>query len=302
MQRHLIRAGTSLMLMLLAAGPALTAAHPAACAVTVAFDSDHIELSDYELTFEESFDQLDVSAWGPGTRWIAHTPWYGDFGDARFADPTEDFPFTVADGILRIEARQDSQGQWHSGLLSSTDPDGNGFLQQFGYFEMRAKLPPGPGVWPAFWLIANQDPKTSAEIDVVEYYGHAPDIYHSVVHVWPRDDTTEKQTYRVQHTVPEGSLTEAFHNYGVSVEADWTVFYLDRKEMGRVRTPPEHHRPMFILLNLALGGGWPIDEAISPSFMYVDHVHVYRAPAGPDDDVQSGDQDECSKRWDSAGR
>lgn len=289
-----VRTVASLMSLQLMAGLALSEErNENLCGAAVAVDSEHIDLSGYELTFEENFDRLDVSAWGPGTRWIAHTPWYGDFGDARFADPTDGFPFTISDGILRIEARKDDEGQWYSGLLSSTDPDGNGFLQQFGYFEMRAKLPPGPGVWPAFWLIANQDPKTSAEIDVLEYYGVRPDIYHSVVHVWPKDDTTEKQTYNLRHTVPEGSLTEAFHDYGVSVEADWTVFYLDHKEMGRVRTPPEHHRPMFILLNLALGGGWPIDETISPSFMYVDHVRAYSASANPDEVVQLDDQDGC---------
>lgn len=240
--------------------------------------SPDIDLSSYELTFDENFDQLDVSPWGPGTRWIAHTPWAGDFGDAAFTDPSPGFPFMIERGVLRIEARKDSSGKWRSGLLSSTDPSGKGFLQQFGYFEMHAKLPPGPGVWPAFWLIANQDDKTSAEIDVVEYYGHAPDIYHSTVHVWPKekDSGIQKQTFSIQHKVPYGSLYNSFRSYGVSVEADWIIFYLDRREMGRVKTPKEHHRPMFILLNLALGSGWPITDTISPSYMYVDYVRAYK--------------------------
>jgi beta-glucanase (GH16 family) len=239
-------------------------------------ESSIIDLSGYELTFNEDFDRLDVSAWGPGTRWIAHTPWRGDFGDAAFADPTPDFPFTIKDGILRIEARKGADGKWRSGLLASTDPQGNGFVQQFGYFEMRAKLPPGSGVWPAFWLIANRDEKTSAEIDVLEYYGVGPDVYHSTVHVWPKIAGVEKQTHHIRHKVPYGSLYEDFHTYGVSVESDSIIFYLDRKEMGRVKTPPEHHRPMFILLNLALGSGWPIDKTINPSYMYVDYVRAYR--------------------------
>ena len=37
-----------------------------------------------------------MSAWGPGTRWIAHTPWHGDFGDAAFSDPLPGFPFATA--------------------------------------------------------------------------------------------------------------------------------------------------------------------------------------------------------------
>ena len=235
-----------------------------------------IDLSNYKLTFDEDFERLDVSAWGPGTRWIAHTPWGGDFGDAQFTDPAPAFPFTVNNGILRIEARKGSDGKWRSGLLASSDPKGDGFFQKFGYFEMRAKLPPGPGVWPAFWLIANKDPKTSAEIDILEYYGVGPDIYHSTVHIWPKSPEIEKQMYHVQHSVPYGSLSADFHTYGASVEDDMIIFYLDRKEMGRVPTPPEAKRPMFILLNLALGSGWPIDKTINPSYMYVDYVRAYR--------------------------
>jgi len=108
--------------------------------------SKKLDLSDYELSFNEDFDKLDVSAWGPGTRWIAHTPWNGDFGAAQFTDPVPGFPFVVENGILRIEARRESNGTWRSGLLASSDSKGAGFLQQYGYFEMRAKLPAGPGL------------------------------------------------------------------------------------------------------------------------------------------------------------
>lgn len=235
-----------------------------------------LSLEGYRLTFDEEFDRLDVSAMGPGTRWIAHTPWNGDFGDAQFSDPTPDFPFTVADGLLRIEAKKEPDGKWRSGLLASTDPVGRGFTQKFGYFEMRAKLPSGPGLWPAFWLIANKAPNASAEIDVLEHYGAFPDAFQSVVHVWPKMDQVKAIHETHTHRVPAGSLYSDFHNYGVLVEAEWTRFYFDRMEIWSRRTPVEHHEPMFVLLNLAMGGGWPIKDAPSPSYMYVDYVKVYQ--------------------------
>ncbi len=109
---------------------------------------DALPVDDMRLTFDENFDELDVSAWGPGTRWIAHTPWSGDFGGARFANPGERTPFKTENGILRIEAKRDPEGDWQSGLLASVDTKGNGFAQQYGYFEMRAQLPVGPGYGP----------------------------------------------------------------------------------------------------------------------------------------------------------
>lgn len=242
-------------------------------------DGSVISLVDYELVFDETFDTLDVSAYGPQTRWIAHTPWGGDFGDAIFVDPEPGFPFTVEHGILRIEASKGEDGLWRSGLLASSDPQGNGFHLQYGYFEMRAKLPPGPGVWPAFWLIYNAGPNTSLEIDALEYYGHAPDIYHSAVAVWPKHESGERHVNALQYTVPYGHLISAFRDYGVLVGKDEIVFYLDRKEMGRLPTPKDHIGPLFILLNLALGSGWPIEDTPDPSYMYVDHVRAYRPVA-----------------------
>ena len=95
-----------------------------------------LNLDDFRLTFDEDFrEPLSVSAWGPGTRWIAHTPYAGDFGDAGSADPEPGFPFTVKDGVLQIEAKK-VDGKWRSGLICSVDPKGEGFSQKFGYFEM----------------------------------------------------------------------------------------------------------------------------------------------------------------------
>jgi len=235
-----------------------------------------LDLTSYTMTFDEDFTDLNISAWGPGTRWIAHTPWHGDFGDAQFVDPRPGFPFVVENGVLRIEARRGEDGRWRSGLLASTDPQGRGFSQQFGYFEMRAKLPKGPGLWPAFWLIANRQEDTSAEIDVLEHYGKFPDMYESVVHVWKKTERGRDYQALYRTNVPSGSLYEDFHTYGVSVEPDWTVFYFDRAEVARTATPPEHRYPMFLLVNLAMGAGWPIDETPTPSFMYVDYVRAYR--------------------------
>ena len=238
----------------------------------------NIDLGQYKLTFDESFDTVDVSARGPGSRWIAHTPWAGDFGDARFVDPRHDFPFTTDSGILRIEARKNASGQWESGLLASVDPSGTGFSQQYGYFEMRAKLPAGPGLWPAFWLdsfIPKDVADPSIEIDVIEHYGQFPKAYESIVTVWPKDQTATKSSERKVHTVPAGLLSADFHTYGVSVDPEWIVFYFDRSETWRVRTPAQHKHKLMILLNLAMGAGWPITDTPNPSYMYVDYVRAY---------------------------
>lgn len=240
-------------------------------------EPNRLSLDNYRMTFNEEFNGNDFSIEQFMKRWYPHTPWWGDFGDAAFTDPTAGFPFTVENGNLRIEARKDETGKWRSGLISSIDREGKGFAQLYGYFEMRAKMPPGPGVWPAFWLNSsmsrdNLDP--AVEIDVVEYYGQFPKDIHSTVIIWPKGERKNRAVANI-HRVPDMRLSEGFHSYGVSVEPDWIIMYFDGEETWRTPTPPEHKYPLMVLCNLALGSGWPIDKTINPSYMYVDYIRVY---------------------------
>lgn len=234
---------------------------------------DDLDFSRMRMTFEEPFDSLDVSAWGPGTRWIAHTPWAGDFGGAAFADPREGVPFTIKDGELLIEASRDPNGKWRSGLLSSMDQSGNGFAQQYGYFEMRARLPDGPGVWPAFWLIGKDQSAATAEIDVMEYYGDDPNFYETVVHVWHRDGRHDSDYSRIG-VFPKQDPT-AYHTYGVKIDPEYIRIYFDRTMVWKTTTLPEHRQPMFVLLNLALVNEPTKENAPDPSVMTVDYVRVF---------------------------
>jgi hypothetical protein len=233
-----------------------------------------LNLDGYKLTFNEEFNDLSVSSRGPGTRWIAHTPYNGDFGDARFADPKDGFPFTIEKGMLRIEARKTEAG-WQAGLLSSADPNGNGFSQKFGYFEMRARFPKGPGTWPAFWLMGVQGIKdksrTNPEIDVVEQYGAIPNALMMTLHGW---GPGEKHTAEGDSAIIPG-MADDFHTYGVMVEEATIAFYFDGVELWRTKTPEEAKVPLYVMVDLAMGGGWPIDKAVSPSYMFVDHVRAY---------------------------
>lgn len=236
-----------------------------------------IDLSRYTRTFSEDFNTLSVSAWGDGhSRWIAHTPWAGDFGDAQFTDPESAFPFTVRNGILRIEARKGTDGKWRSGLLSALDPKNRGFCQQFGYFEARMKLPPGKGVWPAFWLIGKDKSKGSPEIDVLEYYGHDDGHYVATWHVWKSQlgQPNEGDGHTVK--VPSGSLTAGFHIYGADITPTDVRIYLDRKEIWSFPAPETYKTCFYPLVNLALGSGWPIKETPNPSYLWVDYIHVYQ--------------------------
>ena len=231
---------------------------------------------------EEFRGPLDVSAHGPGTRWTAHTPWHGDFGDAAFADPGPGFPFTVTNGVLRITMRTGADGHWHSGLLSSSDPSRHGLLPPYGYYEMRAKFPAGPGVWPGFWLDSQPPPDStdpSVEVDVVEHYGKFPGAFNSTVTVWPHAKGAKSRSVQHIETVPPGTLSSGYHRYGAWIDPHWIVVTFDGREIWRTPTPAEHRHGFDMLVDLALGGGWPIKGAPDPSVMEVTSLRAWALPA-----------------------
>ena len=236
-----------------------------------------LDLSGYALSFDEEFKTFDISACGPHSVWIAHTPWNRDFGDAAFGNPGLGGPFSLNAQGLAITATKQPDGKWISGLICSVDKDGpgqHGFSQKYGYFEMKAILPSGPGTWPAFWLIGKDKSSSAAEIDVIEYYGEFPRYFHTTEHVWVNGGHKLLRTRMVE--VPDGSLSSGYNKFGVLITPQTTSFYLNRREYWSTPTPPEYRQPMYILANLALGGGWPTAGLTSPQVMQIAYIKVYR--------------------------
>lgn len=253
---------------------------PAACAQTSIAAATPLDLCGYNLIFADEFDALDVSDWQlDGKTWMAHTPWRGDFGDARFADPGPEGPFSVKEGILHITARRSDDGKWTSGLLAAADASGKGSGVQYGYFEARLKFPPGSGTWPAFWLMSLQPVKSEPpliEIDVVEYYGHDDASYRTTWHTYfAASDAAKNKGDGKTIPVVSGSLVSQFHSYGVLVEPAVMTFYFDRNPVWQQPTPSDLDTPLYPLVNLALGSGYSIENTPNSSVMQVDYVRIY---------------------------
>jgi hypothetical protein len=251
----------------------------------------------YTLVFDEEFNgPLDVapgSGWGDAAshhKWTCHTPYGGDFGDTYFSGPQDGkgpngqlmSPFSINNGVLAISAWVDPTiNHWRSGLLSSMDWAGQGFAQTMGYYECRMKMPSGMGTWPAFWLDGvpgifkgtNGSATDTIEIDVCEFYGGFPTTYHTNVHLW--NSTNPGGGGSTINTV---DLTQNFHVYGCLVKSDYITFYLDGKQVWQTPTPPEAYEPLYVMVDLALGGGWPDTAVANPSQLLVDYIRVYAPP------------------------
>ncbi|MFC3069480.1 glycoside hydrolase family 16 protein [Phenylobacterium soli] len=180
-------------------------------------------------------------------------------------------PFRVANGMLEIAATPAPAGaaaglrgyRYVSGLIS-TQP---AFAQTYGYFEMRAKLPRGKGVWPAFWLLP-ADLSWPPEVDIMESVGDPSKYYVTYHSAAAKDSGTE---------VPISPDT--FHTFAVSWDSKDVAWFVDGREVKRLPTPADMHKPMFMVANVALGGDWagyPDATTPFPAKLTIDYIRAYR--------------------------
>ena len=256
-----------------------------------------------QKTFEENFEKFDAGpdqTAGPSThRWrtvmgyggptafdnrkisetsIGIDPEFQGVDEGRLRAETlglNPFEHTAADP-LAIVARPAPPElvplMWKAKYYSGQITTKFSFSQRYGYFEIEAKLPKGKGFWPSFWLlpIHGQWPQ-GGEIDVFEGLGDAHTIY-TTLH-WGKE---HKQTHR-KVTLPFDVSTD-YHLYGVAWTKDALVWYVDRREVMRMSAPDELRQPMFLLLNLGVGGPWggyPDQSTVFPGRYAVRKVRVW---------------------------
>jgi beta-glucanase (GH16 family) len=137
-------------------------------------------------------------------------------------------------------------------------------------------MPIDGGVWPAFWLLP-EDGSWPPELDVVEMRGQDP----YTIHVSAHSNATGKQTSQTSAVnVPS---TDGFHTYGMLWNEDEIVWYFDDVAIARADTPTDMHEPMYMLVNLAVGGtaGTPSNGLVNGSQMKIDYIRAYSLEENP---------------------
>ena len=259
------------------------------------------------LVFADDFDgPLSISSTDPGATYYDHKPPGGvqDFSVHTFSGhggPKD--PFAQIDTYLRIRASDELHS---AGLISSMKNDATGITARAPcYFECRFLGPNAIGAWPAFWLMTDYmadhlkgkgDKGGCDELDVCEAYGgegprhpNADDSYMVTPHRWNQGEegkADEKRAFeglrnpiRMRKFGIPSTWFETFHVYGCKVTRTDTFYYCDDIEVGRHPTfPLSKEKPLFFLVNLATGGGWPVDLSRYAGLadMYVDYVRVYQ--------------------------
>ncbi len=251
-----------------------------------------INLSGYALKFQDEFNSLSVTTASPkGAATWFYIPPYGS-GGYYSASIWDINAFSVSGGILLDKAWLDGSNNWHSGNLSSVDTTRAGFAQQYGYFEVRCQMPNcGSGAWPAFWLGQTNwgQGVQGAEIDIFEWYGvcNTPGNLQAVIqeatHNWNPDGTQSDPPLHLHSPttpMPGGAYPwQGYHIYGCQIDPVHLTWYIDGVQTNQIPTPTSYITgPYYIMIDYALGGGWPLTGVVNNSTFNVDWVRVYSLP------------------------
>jgi beta-glucanase (GH16 family) len=200
---------------------------------------------------------------------------------------------TVAGGNLVLTADGADFGgkSYTSGKVESK------WTNQYGRWEVRAKLPGTKGTWPAIWLLpdTNLYPWPSqGEIDIMENRGHEPLLTSSAYHWGPNWWTHQSKSAEQKAT--NGGIAENYHNEFHTYTVEWSSsllqFYVDEVLYQTVTDADtggflgNQTAPVETVLNVAvggdfLGGAQPDGSSVWPQQMLVDYVRVYERDASP---------------------
>jgi beta-glucanase (GH16 family) len=130
----------------------------------------------------------------------------------------------------------------------------------YGTASARMKMSSGAGLWPAFWALGNGKWPDCGEIDMMETVGDSSWISNALH--GPNYFGNTPLAYR--YFFPKGVDVDQWHVYSVDWTPDLLVFKTDGVTTYTVtRAMVEHYgrwafdNAKFIILNFALGGGYP---------------------------------------------
>ena len=238
------------------------------------------------LIFEDEFDQptLDTSKWVTCYWWATDGCTIASNNELEWYQPNN---VSINNGALQLTAREElitntngllfdyTSGMVTTGKNTSDDNVPHKFIFQYGYTEIKANVPAGKGLWPAFWLLP-ADHISRPEIDVMEIIGGEPNTNYMNFHYV--DENGDRDSAGSHWDGPD--FTAGWHTFGVDWRPDAIIWYVDGVERWRfddARYVP--NEPMYLLLNLAVGGDWPgaPDQFTTfPSSYEIDYVRVWR--------------------------
>lgn len=252
-------------------------------------DTSDIEIDGYNVLWHDEFnaDVLNDEIW---TREVREAGWTNN--ELQSYEDSEENVF-VKDGSLHLKAIKTGDRSYTSGKVNSQ----NKADFTYGKVVARAMIPEGKGLWPAIWMMPQDEehygqwPKCG-EIDIMEALCDDVATSYSTIH-YGEPHAEQQGTYKIANVLKDGTLSNKFHDYSVEWEPGEMRFFVDDIKVLTVNDwftavqgedekpyPAPFDQPFFVQMNLAVGGNWPGDPDENTDFdkaeFVIDYVRVYQ--------------------------
>lgn len=232
------------------------------------------------LVFEDKFSgtSLDRSRWSTCHWWAPKGCTIASNNELEWYLASQS---RVREGTLRLVAESARPGQapkglpFVSGMVSTGPQEVRGrpkFAFRYGKVEVRFRLPRGTGLWPAIWMLPAST-KSRPEIDLLEVLGHQPNTAR--LHFHPEDRSRPSPARYVE--IPR--LSQDWHTVSLAWRPGELTWFIDGQRVWRITGGQVPDEPMYLVMNLAVGGdraGPPDSSKRLSATMLVDWVRVYK--------------------------
>ena len=173
----------------------------------------------------------------------------------------------------------------------------------YGRINVTAKVPVGVGVWPAVWLLPNNNyyrnlsPSSDTlrylnggEIDLIEEVGFDPNIEYGIVHSLsdlsnPYGVGSYNSAYVTNGSTSYNLYSLLWTPTSITFEINNQPFYRYSKPKNANFTNWPFNQPFYLIANLAVGGIWGgedksvypsgVDNSIFPSTLKIKSIYYY---------------------------
>ncbi|MEB8090989.1 glycoside hydrolase family 16 protein [Mammaliicoccus lentus] len=174
----------------------------------------------------------------------------------------------------------------------------------YGKLEIRAKLPKGQGVFPAFWTLGNDftlDGKiannqghgwpATGEIDITELIGKPSGeingnngVYQTLHYGVGTEDNGKYAGNGTEYKLANGIFNDGYHDFALDWDKESMKWLVDGKVVRTVNYADDptakaiFNKPQYMQLNLAMGGAWPgeVGDNLNNTEFDVDYVKYSR--------------------------
>jgi hypothetical protein len=183
----------------------------------------------------------------------------------------------VADGILKITAKKETDGSYTSARLKTQGL----YSFKYGRIDIKAKLPKAAGTWPALWMLGDNINVVGwpqcGEIDIMEQKGDDKVSTLGTFHWWNTTDGVYGSFGEKKEVL--NSSTE-FHVYSLEWTKDKVTVIVDGSTVvamdNKANLP--FNEKFFLVMNVAMGGtlGGAIDPAFTQDSMEIEYIKVFQ--------------------------